>query len=427
MFFRELGNRIRGWLGRPLQSEHSGETTLRGPQTHVIILDGTMSTLEPGMETHAGVTYQLCREMGPGVSVFYEAGVQWQNWQSTLDVMMGRGINRQIRRAYGYLASRYRPGDRIFLFGYSRGAYAVRSLAGVIDRVGLLKAEHATVRNIRTAYRHYQANGSSQAAAGFHNSLCHEDVCIEMVGVWDTVKALGLRLPILWRWAEARHAFHNHELGPHVRNGFQALALDETRQVFEPVLWECPEGWKGHVEQVWFRGSHGDVGGQLGGVHKARPLANLSLVWMLERAEDCGMKLPEGWRHRFELDPCAPSVGTWSGWGKIFLLRGRRRVGLDHSERLHSSVSKPPVQAAVLEGRPSFDTVQHCAVDPVDETAAEAERAAEQSASQAADQPTEQAAEAEAPERAPVLSSAAKGVAAAGMSIAALRTHFQQR
>ena len=64
--------------------------------------------------------------------------------------MMGRGINRQIRRAYGYLASRYRPGDKIYLFGYSRGAYAVRSLAGVIDRIGLLRPEHATVRHIRT-------------------------------------------------------------------------------------------------------------------------------------------------------------------------------------------------------------------------------------------------------------------------------------
>ena len=109
-----------------------------------------MSTLEPGRETHAGQTLRLCCEMGSKVSVFYEAGVQWESWKSSLDVMMGRGINRQIRRAYGYLASRYKPGDRILLHSAIRvGAYGVRSLAGVIDMIGLLKAEHATERNIQ--------------------------------------------------------------------------------------------------------------------------------------------------------------------------------------------------------------------------------------------------------------------------------------
>jgi len=368
MSLTQLSKRILGWLGRPLRSEHSAEAKLRGPVAHVIILDGTMSTLEPGRETHAGQLYRLCREMGAQVSVFYEAGIQWHSWRTTPDVMIGRGINRQIRRAYGYLASRYRPGDRIYLMGYSRGAYAVRSLAGVIDEVGLLTAEHATVRNIRTAYRHYQCGspavqgrveisaedgatrdvsvdatdgapiGQGGAAAAFAARYCHKDVEIEMVGVWDTVKALGLRLPLLWRWAERRHGFHNHQLGRHVKHGYHALALDETRQVFAPVLWECPHGHDGKVEQVWFRGSHGDVGGQLGGFEEARPLANVSLIWMLERAEDCGLPLPRDWRMRFAVDPGAPSVGTWRGWGKIFLLRGKRRVGLDNSERLHSSV-----------------------------------------------------------------------------------------
>lgn len=342
MFLTRFSKRIIGWLGRPLRSEHSGESKPRGPVAHVIILDGTMSTLDEGHETHAGRTYRLCSEMGGRVSVFYEAGVQWTSWKTTLDVLMGRGINRQIRRAYGYLASRYRPGDRIYLMGYSRGAYAVRSLAGVIDRVGLLKAEHATVRNIRTAYRHYERNGQCRVTPEFAEAFCHRDVQIEMVGVWDTVKALGLRLPLLWRWAEARHAFHNHQLGRHVKNGYHAMALDETREVFEPVLWDCPPGWQGHVEQVWFRGAHGDVGGQLGGYEEARPFANTSLIWMLERAEDCGLPLPADWRMRFPVNPEGISVGTWRGWGKIFLLRARRRVGLDRSERLHSSVGTGP-------------------------------------------------------------------------------------
>lgn len=338
MRLTRLANKLLGWLGRPLWATHSAEVVPRGPLTHVIILDGTLSTLEPGFETHAGMTYRLCREMGAQVSVYYEAGVQWSTWRNTIDVIMGRGINRQIRRAYGYLASRYRPGDRIFFFGYSRGAFAVRSLAGVIDMVGLLKAEHATERNIQTAYRHYELNPNGPHARAFRAAFCHDSVPIEMVGVWDTVKALGLRLPLLWQWSEARHAFHNQQLGPSIRNGFHALALDETRQVYEPEMWTCPDGFEGRVEQVWFRGTHGDVGGHLNGYEPARPLANISLVWMLDEAASCGMPLPETWRARFFTDPDAPSVGTWRGWGRIFWLRRGRVFGRDRSERLHDSV-----------------------------------------------------------------------------------------
>ncbi|GAA6158667.1 DUF2235 domain-containing protein [Ruegeria sp. HU-ET01832] len=339
MDLSRLSRKVLGWLGRPLRSEHSAESRHREPISHVIILDGTMSTLEPGYETHAGQTLRLCCEMGSKVSVFYESGVQWESWKSSLDVMMGRGINRQIRRAYGYLASRYKPGDRIYFIGYSRGAYGVRSLAGVIDLIGLLKAEHATERNIKQAYRHYECNANGKAAAEFRQAFCHEDVAIEMVGVWDTVKALGLRLPLLWRWAEERHSFHNHQLGPATRHGYHAMALDETREVFEPVLWKCTPDFKGHVEQVWFRGTHGDVGGQLNGFEEARPLSNISLIWMLDKAEMHGLPLPDGWRERFPTDTSARSVGTWRGWGKIFLLRKYRKVGRDRSERLHVSVS----------------------------------------------------------------------------------------
>jgi len=301
-----------------------------------------MSSLEPGDETNAGLTFKLLREVGQRVNltVYYEAGIQWRSWAEIGDVMMGRGINRQIRRAYGVLASRYRPGDRIVLVGYSRGAYAVRSLAGVIGMVGLVRHDCATVRAIRQAYRHYRSAGRGDAAIAFSRAHCHVGVEIEAVAVWDTVKALGLRLPGVWRWAEAQHSFHNHALAPHVRHGFHALALDETREVYAPVLWRCPPGWDGYVEQVWFHGTHGDIGGQLAGYAPARPLANVALVWMLERLAACEVPLPEGWRARIPCDPGAPQVGTWRRWGKVFLLRKRRIVGQDRSERLHETV--PP-------------------------------------------------------------------------------------
>ncbi len=350
MPLRTLGDRLWGWLRGGPDADHSKVTARRGPITHVIILDGTLSSLRAGEETNAGLTYRLLQEVGPEVSLYYEAGVQWPGWRQTLDVMMGRGINRQIRRAYGYLASRYRDGDRIILMGYSRGAFAVRSLAGVIDRVGLLRAECATERNIRTAYRHYELTPDSDAAQEFAAAHCHDCIDVEMVGVWDTVKALGARLPLLWRITEKRHAFHNQHLSPVVRHGFQALALDETRAVFEPELWVCPDMWDGRIEQVWFRGAHGDVGGQLHGFKASRPLGNISLVWMLERLESCGVALPDGWCGRFACDASAPMLGTWRRWGKFFWLRRRRLAGKDRSESVHES-AQSFVQAGDVKAR----------------------------------------------------------------------------
>jgi len=116
--------------------------------------------------------------------------------------------------------------------------------------------------------------------------------------VWDTVRALGLRVPVLWRWMPDAHKHHNHSLGIHVRNGFHALALDETREAYAPVLWTT-------------RG----------------------------RLAVCELPLPEGWEERFDTDPHGVSAGSWRGWGKIFWARKRRLVGIDASERLHHTVN----------------------------------------------------------------------------------------
>lgn len=273
--------------------------------------------------------------MGAQISIYYEPGLQWDSWRTVRDVVSGRGINRQIKRAYGYLASRYRAGDQIYLMGYSRGAYAVRSLAGIIDSVGLLRRDCATERNIRQAYRLYECASGADAVAAFSAAHCRPSVPIEMIGVWDTVKSLGINAPVLWRLSVAQHAFHSHVLGHTVKHGYHALARDETRVVYRPVLWDSDPSHPAQLEQVWFRGTHGDVGGQLGGRHFARPLSNIPLVWMLERAQAAGLPLPDGWHSRFEQDATAPSIGTFAGWGALFVTRRKRVVGLDSSERLH--------------------------------------------------------------------------------------------
>lgn len=319
----------------------AGAQHRRGPVTHVIVIDGTMSSLERGVETNAGLTYRLCSEaaegpQGANMIVRYEAGIQWRTWRDARAVIEGRGINQQIKRLYGALASRYRDGDRIYLFGYSRGAYAVRSLSGLIDTVGLLAPEHATEHNITTAFRHYQSDPTRPSAREFRHAYCRSHTPIAFLGVWDTVSAVGLHFPILWRFSSVFHVFHDQYPARNVAAVYHALARHERRRAYAPVMFKTnPDAPNQRLVQMWFRGSHGDVGGQVGTDEQARKLSNDTLVWMLDKAESYGLELPQDWRARFLRDPQARSAGMNRGWGKLFWFRRERTVGADPSEYVH--------------------------------------------------------------------------------------------
>ncbi|QDY68676.1 DUF2235 domain-containing protein [Qingshengfaniella alkalisoli] len=330
---------VRRLLG-PLTHVAEQPHKVLGARDHVVLMDGTTSTLEPGFETNIGLIRNLLMQLPAAERpvIYYRPGLQWgEVWRERLNVLTGHGVNDQIRETYGALAARYRPGDRIFLFGYSRGAFAVRSLAGIINLLGLLDPVHATESNLRDLYRHYVNDPTSDAARAFVERTCQPGVQIEMVGVFDTVKALGWRLPGIWRLTEKRYAFHSSHLGATAKHGFHALARDETREAYAPVMWTTQDDYAGHVEQVWFRGNHGDIGGHIDGMTATRPLSNIPLVWMLEQAEGAGLSLPDGWRAQFPRDAGAPSIGYPGPWDKLFVLRRARVIGADPSERLHET------------------------------------------------------------------------------------------
>lgn len=316
-----------------------------GARNLVFIADGTFSTLAPGRESNAGQVLRLLEETGPRSHQLYayDPGVQGRGALKWFNAATGMGLNLTICQGYSFLASRYWPGDRIFLIGYSRGAYAVRSLAGMIGAVGLLRHDRATERNVRRAFRLYERSTrdslkEEMVRKGFADSLCHERVDIEFLGVWDTVRALGLPYPVLSRLAGMATDFHDHALGRHIRRGYHALAIDEDRTAFAPILWRRSPDWQGRLEQAWFPGCHGDVGGELRGREEARPLANIALNWMLRRAARHGLALPAGWETRHAEDAAAPSVGNRSGINRLFLLRAPRVAGEADGEVLHLSI-----------------------------------------------------------------------------------------
>lgn len=155
---------------------------------------------------------------------------------------MGAGLSANITSAYAWLAGTHRPGDSIRLFGFSRGAYTVRSLAGMLAACGLVRFPEARAR--RSAGR--RSTGSTTRSTGRRGgarAVPHPPVTVDLLGVWDTVGTLGIpdSLGVLNLVdADERHRFHDSRLGPHVTHARQALALDETRGPFTPTAWTGP-------------------------------------------------------------------------------------------------------------------------------------------------------------------------------------------
>jgi uncharacterized protein (DUF2235 family) len=198
-------------------------------------------------------------------------------------------LSRHVRECYRFLVENYQPGDQLYFFGFSRGAFTARSLAGLIGNAGILRAEH--VGRIDEAYRLYRDRDDDRKPEGsesqrFRGMYSHDECDIHFIGVWDTVGALGipgLRGPLVKRlWG-----FHNTTLGKRVRFAYQALATDEERSLFQPTLWEQdPDATGQTLQQVWFAGVHSDVGGG----YPDASLAEVALVWMTERARESGLE-----------------------------------------------------------------------------------------------------------------------------------------
>lgn len=341
----------------------------RAPRNHVFIVDGTLSRLDlDDCMTHAARLHTLLESGRTKVrqTIGYNRGIQGDGMRKWLNAATGSGFNATVMDGYATLASRYRPGDRIFLFGFSRGAYAVRSIAGMIDQVGLLRSRHAMERRALRAFRYYQQDGPTEASRAFGRNFCHDGVDIACIGAWDTVKALGLPYPLLTRFFPMATEFHNHALGKDVRSAFHALAADEDRTAYCPVVWQKDEDWPGRLEQMWFPGAHGDIGGERGCRIDPIPLTNLSFVWMLRKAQAAGLILPEGWEDDYPTDPAAPTVGSRSGINRLFLMRRPRVAHLGRNgEAAHASLTERmatvpryvPMAHGLAEASPSAEAV----------------------------------------------------------------------
>lgn len=312
----------------------------------IVCFDGTWNT--PEDNTNVIRLFQAVADENTGAREqlkFYDAGVGTEHLSQLRGGMFGKGISENVRQGYAWLCRNFDlfekaapdgfvQGSEIYLFGFSRGAFTARSLGGLISRCGLIRAEKLAPQIsaqqarstpnlaanaqrddpiIRTAWEFYRRPLESRdhaEALAFRAKYSH-DVRIKMIGVWDTVGALGvptsfknISTPI----RRSRYQFHDLGLSPIVENAYHAVAIDEHRADFNVALWDRYDPAMTHnLEQRWFPGAHSNVGGG----YEDDCLADISLHWMVEKAASLGLRFtPEPWADIRREKPLEPISGV---------------------------------------------------------------------------------------------------------------------
>lgn len=314
----------------------------------IVCCDGTWN--KPGMmdrgqrvETNVEKIYKAVRtDSGDKRQVkFYGAGVgtSYAISEILLGGGTGMGIDRNIQDAYKFLMWSYEPGDEIYLFGFSRGAYTVRSLAGLIRNCGIMKPEYLHL--VQEAYHLYRdrtelTHPDGDTMQSFKRCYGIEpETSATFIGVWDTVGALGVPLSS-FNWWNRKYQFHDVKLSSQIKYAYHAIAMDERRRVFQPTLWELNDeaaDSNGQVcEQVWFPGSHGNVGGG----YVDTGLSNIALAWMIDKAKGAGVEFDEEYVKQQAANPEGELRDSMSFMYKMFgqLVRGINEItGNDEQKR----------------------------------------------------------------------------------------------
>jgi uncharacterized protein (DUF2235 family) len=266
------------------------------PKRLILCVDGTWNTPHGvDVAVHDTNVHKIfCALKNEGMQQpFYDAGVGANG--TPIDHLtgsaMGEGLFKKIQQCYRLLTDAWSPGSSIYLFGFSRGAYTVRSLGAMIARFGLptKNLDNESAERVFAAYR--ERDPEKQAALKLQLELKYDiqEAPVRLIGVWDTVGHLGIHGLFFEMFDEKKYGFLDTALHPTVQNAYHAVSIDERRRQFQPTLWTNPDGSDrvndAQMEQVWFAGGHCDLGGSC----SPSDLSEIPLTWMMRKAMRCGL------------------------------------------------------------------------------------------------------------------------------------------
>jgi len=304
----------------------------------IICSDGTWNSPDDEQPTNI---LRLSRAIAPIGSddtrqvVFYDWGVGTDRKKHTGGIT-GAGIDKNIVDCYRFIVHNYDPGDELFFFGFSRGAYTVRSLGGFIRNCGILKREHAD--RIPRSFDHYRARSPSSHPDNPRSKkeraryAVADRTTIAFVGVLDTVGRLGIPITFWGLLNNDKYLFHDTSPSSIITAARHALAIDENREDFQPVPWDEKPGID--LKQVWFAGAHSDVGG---GYRDDHHLADISCQWLLKEAGSKGLAVEPHLPDRLRPRPTARQHDPRKG---IFKLRAKQYRKIHDNALIHFSVKE---------------------------------------------------------------------------------------
>lgn len=256
----------------------------------VIFSDGTGLVGGEDNDSNIHKLFLMMEDRTPNQVTFYDPGIG-TDWRRVSGMLFGVGLGRNLLQCYREIHKHYESGDQIYLFGFSRGAATVRSLSEFIHLFGILPRSRSEL--IDQAYKIYKIRNKEKRerkAAEFVKRHATMWTKIRFLGCYDTVAALGVSMKGLNLVVDAiwPHRFHSFALSESVSYARHALAIDESRKNFLPVMWEARPPEEGdRMKQVWFSGAHSDIGG---GYYKD-DLSSIPLTWMLKEAVDQGLRV----------------------------------------------------------------------------------------------------------------------------------------
>jgi uncharacterized protein (DUF2235 family) len=287
------------------------------------------------------IAYRLCKRAPDGTEqiIYYDQGVGTGDVEDKLlGGATGAGLEQNIHDAYIFLMANYEPGDEIYIFGFSRGAFTARSIGGMIHKCGIIEREHVEQYLVaEKLYHDGMLRADDGAAKDFRAQFTidrDKPTPVKMIGVWDTVGALGIPLRGLRAHNKEEFQFLDTDLNPAVQFAFHALAIDEHRGPFEPTLWDSDPAPGQTVEQVWFPGVHSDVGGGYAEVD----LSDSTLEWMIGCAKRAGLVFDDGVMAKHKINP-KPEGKMHDSMTLVYRIEGKneRAIGKLATEKVHPS------------------------------------------------------------------------------------------
>jgi uncharacterized protein (DUF2235 family) len=272
------------------------------PKRIVICCDGTWNTPDEADEDGDPISTNVTKlafavkerdDNGFEQRTFYGRGVGTGRFDHLLGGAFGVGLSTKIQDAYLFLAENFDPEDELFIFGFSRGAYTARSLAGFIRNSGILRRKY--LNRLDAAFELYRDRNPATHPRSRESTLFRRtysfETNIKFIGVWDTVGALGVPDVPVPKAISDQWKFHDVMLSRYVDFAYHALALDERRKSFVPTLWDQDDQAPSSqvLQQVWFSGVHSDIGGG----YREAGLSDIPLRWLMTRAQRCGLALDE--------------------------------------------------------------------------------------------------------------------------------------